>query len=188
MTNEIIKAIMERRSVRSFKQDPVDDAVLDAILSAGSYAPTAAWTQAWHITAVVGRDRIGELDQRLKEASTVPGFDRYAKFVHGAYTVNFKNAPVFVIVGSDREKSLCPVEDGTLVLSNILLAAHAVGLGACWVNQLGAVGEEPGFRSYLTTLGFPPTHLVVGSAAIGHPAGAHPKAPARKAGQINIIR
>jgi nitroreductase len=188
VTNEIIKAIKERRSVRAFKQDPVDEPVLDAILAAGSFAPTANGTQAWHITAVVGRERINELNQRLKEASTVPGFDRYAKFVHGAYTINFKNAPVFVIVGSHRSESVCPVEDGTLVLSNILLATHALGLGACWVNQLGAVGEEPGFRSYLTTLGFPPTHLVIGSAAIGHPSGSHPKAAARKSGQINIIR
>jgi nitroreductase len=188
MTNEIIKAIKERRSVRSFKTDPVDDSVLDAILSAGSFAPTANGTQAWHITAVVGRHRISELDQRLKEASTVPGFDRYAKFVHGAYSINFKNAPVFVIVGSHRENSVCPVEDGTLVISNILLAVHSLGLGACWVNQLGAVGEEPGFRSYLTTLGFPPSHIVIGSVAIGHPAGNHPKAAARKTGQINVIR
>ena len=188
MNNEVITAIKERRSVRSFKPDPLEDGVLDNILSAGSFAPTANGTQAWHITALVGRERIGELNLRLKEASVVPGFDRYAKFVSGAYTVNFKNAPVFVIVGSHRTNSVCPVEDGTLVLSNILLAAHALGLGACWVNQLGAVGEEPGFRSYLTTLGFPETHLVVGSAAIGHPAGPYPKAHARKPGQINVVR
>lgn len=188
MTNEVIKAIKERRSIRSFKPDPVDDSVLDAILSAGSFAPTANGTQAWHVTAVVGKERIAELNLRLKEASVVPGFDRYAKFVHGAYTINFKNAPVFVIVGSHATGSVCPVEDGTLVLSNILLAAHALGLGACWVNQLGAVGDEPGFRSYLTTLGFPATHKIIGSAAIGHPAGSHPKAAARKPGQINVIR
>jgi nitroreductase len=188
MSNEVINAIKERRSVRSFKSDPVEDSVLDTILSAGSFAPTANGTQAWHITALVGRERIAELNLRLKEASVVPGFDRYAKFVSGSYTVNFKNAPVFVIVGAHRTESVCPVEDGTLVLSNILLAAHAVGLGACWVNQLGAVGEEPGFRGYLTTLGFPPTHLVIGSAAIGHPSGGHPKAHPRKSGQINVIR
>jgi nitroreductase len=188
MTNEVIKAIKERRSIRSYKPDPIEDGVLDAILSAASYAPTANGTQAWHITALVGRERISELNLRLKEASVVPGFDRYAKFVSGAYTINFKNAPVFVIVGTHKEKSICPVEDGTLVLSNILLAAHALGLGSCWVNQLGAVGEEPGFRSYLTTLGFPETHQVIGSAAIGHPSGSHPRPASRKPGQINVLR
>ena len=80
------------------------------------------------------------------------------------------------------------MEDGSLVLGNILLAAYALGLGACWVNQLGAVCEEPGFRSYLTSLGFPETHLVIGSAAVGYPAGPHPKAHSRKPGQINVVR
>jgi nitroreductase len=188
MNNPVINAIMERRSIRSFKPDPVEEGVLDAILSAGSFAPTANGTQAWHITALVGRERIAELNAKLKEASVIPGFDRYAKFVEGAYTVNFKNAPVFVIVGTDRERSVCQVEDGSLVLGNILLASYALGLGSCWVNQVGAVCDEPGFRSYLTSLGFPTTHRVIGSAAIGHPADAHPKAHSRKTGQINVVR
>ncbi|MDR2443473.1 MAG: nitroreductase family protein [Deltaproteobacteria bacterium] len=188
MDNEVIKAIRERRSIRSFKTDPIEDGVLDTILNAGSFAPTANGTQAWHITAIVGLDKIKDLDGKLKEASQIEGFDRYRKFVSGAYTINFKNAPVFIIVGAHRVDSVCPKEDGTLVLGNILLAAHAVGLGACWVNQLTAVGEEPGFRSYLSSLGFPATHLVIGSAAIGYPAVPNPKAHSRKSGQINVVR
>ncbi|MDR1657375.1 MAG: nitroreductase family protein [Deltaproteobacteria bacterium] len=187
MDNEVIKAILERRSIRSFKPEPVPDGVLDTILQAGSFAPTANGTQAWHITAIVGQEKIAELDAKLKESSKIEGFDRYRKFVSGAYTINFKNGPVFVIVGSHRTESVCPVEDGTLVLGNILLAAHALELGACWINQLVAVGEEPGFRSYLTSLGFPATHLVIGSAVIGIPASPHPKAHKRKPGQINVV-
>jgi nitroreductase len=187
--NEVISAITDRRSIRNFTTAPISEGEIEIILKAGSYAPTARNTQAWYILALLGLDRIKPLDAKLKEASLVPGFDRYKDFVSAnSYTINYKNAPLFVIVGVDNTTSFCPVEDGTLVISNILLAAHSLNLGACWINQLGAVSDEPGFRTYLTGLGFPATHRLVGSVAIGHRAGANPKAPERKHGQITILR
>ncbi|MDR1112132.1 MAG: nitroreductase family protein [Deltaproteobacteria bacterium] len=187
--NEVITAIMERRSIRSFTTEMVKDGELEAILQAASYAPTFRNTQAWFVLALVGLDRIRALDARLKEASLVPGFDRYRDFVSNpSYTVNYKNAPLFVIVGVNPEISNCPLQDGSLVIGNILLAAHSLDLGACWINQLGAVANEPGFRAYLTSLGFPATHSLVGSVAIGHVKGEPPKATERRHGQITILR
>jgi nitroreductase len=186
--NEAIKAILERRSIRSFTPEPVSEEDLQLILDAGQWAPTARNIQETHLTAVVSPEKIAALNTQLKASSQVEGFDRYRDFVKGAYSINFKNAPVFIIVGSDRQNSACPVEDGTLVLANILLAAHSLGLGGCWVNQLGAVGEEPVFRALLTSIGLPSTHRVIGSAAIGHPSGPQPKPPVRKPGRINIVR
>ncbi|MDR1052260.1 MAG: nitroreductase family protein [Deltaproteobacteria bacterium] len=187
--NEVVKAILERRSVRSFSSEPITDGEMELVLKAASFAPTARNTQAWYIMALLGQARIRALDAKLKEASQLKGFDRYKDFVSSPeYTINYKNAPLFVVVGVDPAVSFCPVEDGTLVLSNILLAAHAVGLGGCWINQLGAVSDEPGFRAYLTGLGFPATHRVIGSACVGRPSGAAPKAPARKHGQISVLR
>jgi nitroreductase len=137
---------------------------------------------------VVGLRRIGEIDQALKRASALPGFDHYRDFVgQPSYSVNFRKAPVFLVVGSDRKRSFCPVKDGTLVLGNILLAAHALGLGAVWVNQVGSVADEPGFRKVLTGLGFPETHAVVGCAAVGRPEGPSPQAPPRIPGRHNVV-
>jgi nitroreductase len=187
--NEVIKAIIERRSIRNFSEEPVKDEDLALILKAASYTPTARNSQAWVIMAIQGYDRIAALDAKVKEASRIPGFDRYREFVSSsAYTINYKRAPVFMIVGADRKESFCPVEDGSLVIGSILLAAHSLGLGACWINQLGAVSDEPGFRGYLTGLGFPETHRLVGSVAIGHGAGANPKPPAREGGKIVILK
>ncbi|MDR0354268.1 MAG: nitroreductase family protein, partial [Deltaproteobacteria bacterium] len=118
-----------------------------------------------------------------------PGFDRYKDFVSSpGYFINYKNAPLFVIVGVNPDISFCPAEDGALVLGNMLLAAHALDLGGCWINQLGAVCDEPGFRGYLNSLGFPSTHKIIGCAAIGRRSGANPKTPDRKPGPITVLR
>jgi nitroreductase len=187
--NEVITAIIERRSIREFTREPIKDGEMDLILQAGSFAPTARNTQAWFILAILGYERIKALDAQVKEASKIPGFDRYKEFVSSAsYSINFKNAPLFVIVGVDPEVSVCPLQDGSLVLGNILLAAHSLELGACWVNQLGAIADEPGFRKYLTSIGFPSTHTLVGSAAIGRYNGKPRRASPRKHGQIRVLR
>ncbi|MDR2366637.1 MAG: nitroreductase family protein [Deltaproteobacteria bacterium] len=187
--NEILAAIMSRRSIRKFANEPVTDGEMEAILQAGSFAPTARNTQAWYIMALLGPERIRALDAQVREASKVPGFDRYRDLVSSpSYSINYQNAHLFVVVGVDPAVSPCPVQDGSLVLGNILLAAHAMGLGACWVNQLGAIADEPLFRKYLTGLGFPATHSIIGSAAIGRVEGEPPRAAPRKHGQINVLR
>ncbi|MDR1038855.1 MAG: nitroreductase family protein [Deltaproteobacteria bacterium] len=187
--SEVLKAIRERRSIRVFGEGPVAPEELDAILEAASYAPSSLNSQPCHVTALVGLVRISELNDALKRASAKPGFDRYKDYVgQNGYSINFQKAPLFLIVGVDRLKSFCPVEDGSMVMANILLAAHALGLGAVWVNQLGAAADESNFRKVLTSFGFPSTHAVIGSAAIGRRVGPNPPAPPRVTGQSNIVR
>ncbi|MDR2387271.1 MAG: nitroreductase family protein, partial [Deltaproteobacteria bacterium] len=126
---------------------------------------------------------------QVKEASKVPGFDRYRDFVsNSSYTINYENAPLFIIVGVNPEVSFFPIHDGTLVLSNIMLAAHGLGLGSCWINQLGAIADEPNFRKYLTGLGFPPSHSLIGSVCVGRVDGQPPRPSPRKKGQISVLR
>jgi nitroreductase len=187
--NEVITAIIERRSVRKFTTEPITDGEIELILQAGSYAPTARNTQAWYILALLGTERIRALDAQVKEATRIPGFDRYRDMVCSpSYSINFKKAQLFILVGVDPEISVAPTQDGTLVLSNILLAAHSLELGACWINQLGVIADEPGFRKYLTGIGFPSTHSLIGCAAIGRIDGEPPRPAARKHGQINVLR
>ncbi|MDR3203653.1 MAG: nitroreductase family protein [Deltaproteobacteria bacterium] len=186
--NKDLKWLVERRSVRVFKPLSVPDELLKEVLDAASYAPTARGTQAWHATAVIGLDRISEFTLKLREAVQKPGFDLYKEVVSNkAYSVNFGTAPVFVIVGAHRKDSYWPVEDGALVLGYLLLAAHVVGLGGCWINQVASAADEPDFRSYLTSLGFPHDYRVIGSACLGFPERDLPKPPARKPGLYNIV-
>ena len=187
--SEVIKALMERRSIRKFLPDPIDERDLQTILTTGTYAPTARNTQAVHATAVVGPEAIAKLNEAVKAATVKPGFDKYKGMVGSpGYTVNYKDAPVFIIVSTDPEASFTPKEDGALMLGNILLAAHALGLGACWINQLGPIDEEPDFRKVLTRLGVPANYRIVGCAAVGYRAGDNPSAPPRKNALFNIVK
>ncbi|MDR1165206.1 MAG: nitroreductase family protein [Deltaproteobacteria bacterium] len=185
----VLTAIKERRSVREFTREPVSPADLNLLLEAGSFAPTGGNAQAWHITAVTKPEKIAELDRVLKAAVRARGSDSLKDYVGAPnYSINFRHAPLFIVVGVHRERAACPREDGALILGNILLAAHDLGLGACWVNQLGdGIDDEPGLRALLSSLGFPPEYSVIGCAAVGHRRGPNPKAFPRERGQINIV-
>ena len=186
--NEVIQALLERRSIRKFTDQPVDRETLATILNAGIHAPSARNTQPWAIVALTKPADIAQLNQALKKAVTRPGFDQYAALVTpDAYSINFKTAPVFVIVSVDPAETLCPAEDGALALGNILLAAHSLGLGGCWVNQFRYAADEPETRLVLTGFGIPEGNKIIGCAVLGYPAVANPKAPARKTGLVKIV-
>jgi nitroreductase len=185
--NEVLKALIERRSIRTFTDQDVSEADLKTVLETAAFTPTSRNTQAWHITVIRGLNNIAALNEEVKKANQKPGYERYRQMTaNPAYAINFKSAPVFLMVGVDREKSYCPPEDGALVLAYILLAAHSLGLGACWINQLGVITDEPGFREYLTSLGFPKEYGIIGSACLGHPA-QQTGIPERKKDKYNIV-
>ena len=187
--NEVIKALMERRSIRKFSPEPIREQDLQTILTAGTYAASARNTQPWHATAVVGAEAVARLNEAVKTATGQPGFDKYKGMADSpGYTINYKDAPVFIIVSVDPSASFAPQEDGALMLGNILLAAHALGLGSCWINQLGPIDDEPAFRQVLTKLGVPENYKIVGCAAIGRRAGENPAAPPRKNALFNIVK
>ncbi|MDR1870754.1 MAG: nitroreductase [Deltaproteobacteria bacterium] len=185
--SEILTALKERRSVRVFTDEPVSPEDLKTIFEIASYAPTARNSQAWWATVVQGLDNIAKLNEEVKKANQKPGYERYRELTKTAsYSINFHRAPVFIIVGVDREKSFCPSEDGALVIGYILLAAHDLGLGACWINQLGVISDEPDFRAYLTQLGFPPSHKIIGCVALGRRQSL-PKVPDRVKDHFNVV-
>ncbi|MDR1085302.1 MAG: nitroreductase family protein [Deltaproteobacteria bacterium] len=185
--NEVLKALRERRSIRSFTGLPVSDEDLKTVLDITAFAPTSRNSQAFHITVIKGLDNIAKLNKEVVRANQKPGYERYQKSTASpGYSINFHSAPVFLTVGVDPTKTNNPREDGALVLAYILLAAHSLGLGACWINQLGLVGDEPEFRAYLTALGFPTAHTLTGSACLGHPA-QKAGLPDRTYGRFNIV-
>lgn len=189
MMNEVIKALMERRSIRRYKSEPLDEQSLEAILRAATFAPSSRNIQPWHITAIINPAKIEELNRAAKIAVTKEGFGQYREMVgQSGYSLNFGSAPVFIIVSVDPAASTCPQEDGALALGNILLAAHSLGYGGCWVNQLKFIAEENDFRRLLSSLGVPEGHKLIGCAALGRPDGDRPKAPTRKNDLITIVK
>ena len=185
--NDILRAIHERRSIRKYLDKPVPREVLERIVEAGLWAPSGMNRQPWHLTVVQGRALIDRINTELKAAVERMPENRYKAFVgNESYHVSFK-APVFLIVSADPAAPT-PSYDCACVLQNIFLAAHSLGVGTCWVNQLGSVCEEAGFRALLDSLGVPSGHYIHGATSLGYATDdANPKVPPRKEGTVNWL-
>jgi Nitroreductase len=185
--NETIKTILGRRSVRKFKTDPIPLQTLEQIVEAGLYAPSARNRQPWHLCVVQSAKRIDAITTELKAATARMPDNPYKGMVGtDGYTVNF-HSPVFIIVSADPDVSPLVMADCALVLGNMFLAAYSLGIGSCWVNQLGAACGEPGFRAMLTGLGVPTANHIYGCGTFGYPEEMPKNAPPRKEGTVTYV-
>ncbi len=186
--NPVIETILARRSVRKYENRPIPQGERDLILKCGLYAPSAKNTQAWHLLAVEDAEVIGRITDEVKAAILRAGVPHYQGLAKSPrYTVNFINAPLFVIVSANPAVTACPKEDSAVVLENMFIAACALGIGSCWINQLGCVTNEPLFREFLSEIGVPPENSVYGSACFGYADGEVAPAAERKKGLVKLI-
>jgi nitroreductase len=192
MLQEVMNCIRSRRSIRKFTDREITPEELDTLLEAATWAPSGGNSQSWLFTAITDRRALAKLNETIRQAflAWTPDDEYPAK---RKAKVNAKNenynyfhyAPVLIIASNvpDYQNAMA---DCSTALQNIFLAATAMGLGSCWINQLRWLREEAPVREYLAALGLPKEHVICGSAAIGHP-GHTPPAPGRKGGTIKIV-
>ena len=162
--NPTIETLVTRTSCRAYTTQMPSHEDLETICRAGMYAPTGKNTQCPVILAVTDkemRDRMSRLNAQVMGTESDP----------------FYGAPVVLVVLADREKGLTPVEDGSLVLGNMLNAAHALGLGACWINRAREVFAMDEGKAILKELGLEGDYIGVGNCIVGY--RATPAAPPR---------
>lgn len=170
--NEIIKAMKERRSIRKFKPDMPPRADIEQIIEAGLYAANGKGRQAAITVAVTNkavRDRIMEANRKI--GGWQEGFDP------------FYGAPVILIVLAEKGWAN-RVYDGSLVMGNLMLAAHALGLGSIWINRAREEFEQEEWRKFLADLGVPGEWEGIGHCAVGYVEGDIPEAAKRKDGRV----
>jgi nitroreductase len=153
---DVLEAIRTRRSTRKYRKEPVPDDILRQVLEAGRWAPSANNAQPWKF--IVLRD--GKLRKEIAEVAT------YGKFL--------ADAPVGIAVVIDPKASTHPVEDGAIATQNMLLAAHALGLGGCWIGSYGSAYED----RVKEMLKIPKEKRLLSIISLGFPAEA--KESARK--------
>lgn len=161
MKNDFLTLIMTRRSIRAYKPDAVPADVLARVLEAGTYAPSAMGKQSATIVAVetkAYRDRLAKLNAAVIGKDVDP----------------YYGAPVIVVVLGDGE-SANYLADGSCVLENLMLAAHAEGLGTVWVNREREIFDSPDGKALLRDWGLPETLRGVGAVALGYAAGPAPE-------------
>ena len=161
--NEIITSLKTRRSIRRYTDQPIPDAALDAVLEAGLYAASGMNNQQAVLVAV--RDKETR-DQLAKLNAAVMGSDRDP----------FYGAPCVIVVLSDPSK-MTWVEDGSLVIGNLMNAAHSLGLGSCWIHRAKEVFDTPEGKALLKSWGLPENLRGVGNCILGYAAEEPPVKP-----------
>ena len=119
--NEVLRAIKERRSIRSFKTDPVEPEKIEAILEAARWAPSGKNTQPWRLVVVQSQEKREQLGRLVTQMDMI------------------RTAPVTIAVLLDTEAGYDRTKDVQAIgacAQNILLAAHSLGLGACWIGRV----------------------------------------------------
>lgn len=167
---ESIKTLLERRSIRKYTDQQVPDDLLNTVLQAGLYAPSGMNTQGVRLVAV----RDGETRDLLSKLNAA---------VMGASRDPFYGAPCVIVVLADPEIYDGWVEDGALALGNMMNAAHAVGLGSCWIHRARQVFDSPEGKELLKDWGLPEHLRGVGNCILGYAADV-PEARPRLDGRV----
>ena len=172
--NEVLKAMKERRSIRHFKEEMPSDELIDQIVEAGLYAANGKGLQATMMIVV----RNKELREKLAKANAqIGGFGDVDPFY---------GAPMFIVVLSRKDNPNCKY-DGALVMGNLMLAAHALGLGSIWINRARQEFETEEFKQILKDLKIEGEWEGVGHCAIGYIDGDVPAAVPRKEDRVFYI-
>ncbi len=166
--SETMEAILTRRSVKSYADTPVPRELVAKVCEAGTWAPCGMGKQAPIILAVTNkelRDRIAKLNVGGRDADP------------------FYGAPVVLVVLADKSVPTY-VYDGSLTMGNMLLAAHDLGLGACWIHRAKDVFETEEGKQILKDLGVEGDYEGVGNCILGYPKGDLPAGKPRKENYI----
>lgn len=173
--SELSKIIKERRSIRKFKPDMVSKDLINEVIEAGIYAASGRGKQTSAVIAVTNkelRDKIS--DENRKIGGWAEGFDP------------FYGAPVILIVIADKEVPTA-VYDGSLTLGNMMLKAHELGLGTCWIHRAKEEFDSGVGKELLAQLGIKGDFEGVGHLALGYADCDLPDIPARNDNRVFYI-
>lgn len=170
--NDILKAIRERRSIRKFKPDMPAKEDIEQIIEAGLYAANGMGKQATITIAVTNK----ELRDKISGTNCkIGGWEDKRDPFYGA--------PVILIVLADKNWRN-RVYDGSLVMGNMMLAAHSLGLGSIWIHRAKEEFEMPEYQQLLNDLGVEGEWEGIGHCAVGYIEGDMPKAVERKNNRV----
>ena len=168
--NEVIQCLCTRRSVRAFQSKQIEPAQLEQILQAGTFAPSGRGMQATKMVVVQDPEVIA----RLSSMNAA---------VMGSDGDPFYGAPTVIVVFADRNRNTY-IEDGSLVMGNLMNAAHAVGVYSCWIHRAREVFESEQGKALMRQWGIEEDYVGIGNCILGYGAGNYPQAKPRKKDQI----
>ena len=173
--NEVLKAIKERRSIRKYKSDMLPKEIIDQVIESGLYAASRKGQQSPIIISVTNkelRDKLSRMNCEI--GGWKEGFDP------------FFNAPVVLVVLAPKDWAN-KAYDGSLVMGNMMLAAHALNIGSCWINRARQEFETEEGKEILKSLGIEGEYEGIGHCVLGYVDGEYPSVPARKPNRVFYV-
>ncbi|MBP5217084.1 MAG: nitroreductase [Bacilli bacterium] len=169
MSENAYQNILDRVSVKKYKPDPVPEELVEKILAAGLAAPSGVNMQGTYLLVATGekRDLIAKLNAAVMNREGDP----------------FYGAPLVIVV-LDRKDAYCKVYDGSLAAGQMLLAADALGLGACWIHRAKQVFESEEGKKLLQEAGIQEEVEGIANIIVGYPDGPRPGLKPRKPGRL----
>ena len=165
---EAMENLLTRRSCRNYRSEQVPDELLDKVLEAGTFAASGMNRQSTFLVAVRDketRDLLSKINAEVMSRDGDP----------------FYGAPCVVVVLAAPDPTY--LEDGSLVMGNLMNAAHALGLGSCWIHRAKQTFELPVGKELLAKWGLPENLIGIGNCILGYEAEAPAEKP-RKEGRI----
>ena len=172
--NDVIKAMLERRSCRKYKPEQIKDEDLQQILEAGKYAATGHGWQSPKMVVIQNPEIIAKLS-------------KWNAQIMGVKSDPFYGAPTVILVLADATKPTA-VQDGSLVMGNLMLAAHSLGLGSCWINRAKEEFATEEGKALLKQWGIEGDYIGVGHCVLGYLDGNLPKAAPRKDDYVVTVK
>ncbi len=169
--NEVMKALLERRSIRKFKTDMPKKEDLEQIIEAGLYAASARGEQSTIILAVTDKEL---RDKISKDNAAIWGRENVDPFY---------GAPV-ILIALGKKDWPNRVYDGSLAMGNMMLAAHSLGLGSIWIHRAKQEFEMEEYRQLLKDLGIEGEWEGIGHCAVGYIDGDIPAPAKRKENRV----
>lgn len=172
--SETLETIKSRRSIRKYKEDSIPEEILNKIIEAGTYAPSGMGKQSTIILAVTNkevRDKLSKINASIMGSTNDP----------------FYGAPVVLVVLADKSVRT-HVYDGSLVMENLMLAAHDLGVGSCWIHRAKETFETEEGKQLLKSLGIEGEYEGIGNCILGYPDGELPVAKQRKDNFVYYVK
>ena len=173
---DVFSCIATRHSTRKFKEEPVPQEVLDKVIEAGRQAPSGKHKNQSRFIVIRKKEVLQELialvqQEFAKMEVTQENDDNFGGAIRaakkGGYAFMY-NAPVLIVVANKRDYGN-KYADVSCAMQNMMLAANALDLGSCWINQLRWLQDNPVLRAYLQKLGMAEDEEVCASLSIGYP-------------------
>jgi len=183
---DLLQAINERRSVREYTDEPVSDATLRTLIDAAIQAPSAINQQPWCFVVVKDRRLLTQISTQAKayllKASLGAPAHPFRDMLNDPEFDIFYHAPALIVIGAAQPTDWA-VEDCALAAENLMLAAHAAGLGTCWI---GFAQHWLGTPDGKAMLGMSPSCIPIAPIVVGHPKRRAAPVP-RKAANIRWL-